>query len=84
MTFAGRQFNGTVTYDAFWAYDPGFPLKKLPEPWRPAARWCNRCWRLVPNGQRTYRYGCLAFEFDICRPCHLAIIGEPTRGEPGE
>lgn len=60
-------FNGCVTFDAFWAYKPDAPFERLPEPWAPAARWCDRCWLLIPNGERGYmQYG----GGMRCQPCH--------------
>jgi hypothetical protein len=61
--FAEHSFNGRISYDSFWT-DP-----KTGESTTPAARWCDRCWKLIPNENQAYSYG----RFDLCQGCHRAV-----------
>lgn len=63
-------FTGQITFDSFWAHEPG-TFNYLPEPWQPAARWCSRCWRLIPNGQRAYVY--YGNNVNLCHKCHRKV-----------
>lgn len=73
--FANHAFTGCVSTDAYWVFDP-VTDEELPQPWAVAARWCGRCWRLIPNGSKAYDYSRLV----LCDACHYSSHGGDSEG----
>jgi hypothetical protein len=88
MPFAGTSFNGQVSYEAVWFVDeagnvvspfmrdrPG--IREIP-----AARWCRRCWKLIPQGAKAFQY--YGIEFMLCAACHHHVYLEERAKEQGD